>query len=340
MKLGSRPMALSMAALAAASVAACSGHYVSAPKVGSDVGGNGGDAGSGLAGDGQRGGGGAAGAGGAGMDAAAGAGGGGAGMDAAAGAGGGGPAVARVVEDFEHGAGRQTSEWRDCMTATFGGLSPLPPHLACDALGIGPTGCQTTMFCEGCQHAGGCPYYLLRGDEVGPFAGNYALRFYYALDGVDACAPSLPMTSDAFVGLIFWMSSGISSPARCPASAETVDARGFDRLRFAVRTDEAQVNVEVALQDRQGRETSPKLLLLPVAHGPVWSWAQVDLSVCDLLKQDGKVVVDRTGIAAVLVAGARDHLKNDGVYVPGVHSLDLDDIEFIPCPAGGCPPCR
>jgi len=232
-----------------------------------------------------------------------------------------------MVDDFERGPGEYQPN--ACSKPVFNGLKP-SSNTPCDWLSVDPSSCKPDKYCEGQSICGICPSYITAGDA--PYRGEYSLRLYYETQ------------MDGFGGVILTLGERTGDDKSCLVARPAVDLTQFEYLSLWVRAGSSGANAEMALQDANGVETYPKLVLASGNNDQLTPgvWGQRKLSVCDLLhiSQDGGAGhLARSQITKVLLGFAYDTLVSTGAYNDGISQLDVDDISFLPCPNAGCAPC-
>jgi hypothetical protein len=255
-----------------------------------------------------------------------------------------------LLDGFELGPGRQTTAERNCFASRFADQKPTD-GTPCDLPGLTPQGCGGGVYCDAGPNAGVCLDHLNQANAGEPtdlpVEGNYALRINHSEDGTREWTDNMGQTSsNAFAGIFRWFSG---DSLQCPSANRPLDLSKIKVIRMMVRFNDDAGNLEMALQDQTGCETSPKAKLFrnrndspaPNTWTPVW------IPMCALLWRhadnpcsSGTARLNDSAIRALLLGVERDDMNGLGFHRPGPRSADVDGIVAEEdCPASGCPPC-
>jgi hypothetical protein len=149
---------------------------------------------------------------------------------------------------------------------------------------------------------------------------------------------------EAFTGIVLNFSP--QEQPVCLVNRSPLDLSGFDTLSMRVRAMDVHVNAEIALQDEDHFETTPKAVLVQNGDAflPPGEWIEKRFRICDLLASapsGGPVTkLARSAITKLLIGFASYRFQTEGTYATGTRYLDVDDVVLLPCPGGtGCQPC-
>lgn len=111
----------------------------------------------------------------------------------------------------------------------------------------------------------------------------------------------------------------------CGPAGGQYNARGMSELHFWVKRSSANIDMEIAVMDIHGKQTTSKRLLREVAP-PDTSWTEVRISLADLVHaQDGQLV-DLSALREINFGFAKERFQSVNAALSG--TVYLDDIGF------------